>query len=245
MTPSTEFLLMAGVLVLYIYDSMLLLYCNEGILSPAGKNGWTVHFGSNYFPMFGKEPFVPNPFLLHRPLFRLSWQFEGQHHTEKWTPQNQAFSVLVPMVWIMMASLFIILPLGLFTRLGDNMIVVALVVFYSTVIVALLWVWRKRSIFRCSEKRFAGLAFESVICPPFALNLVRHLSANIPVPEDLVCATRRLQRPSDWLVSRAEFLARIEHEIEWEEEDSGRRIILIEHHRMLTEEGESCLARKS
>ena len=71
-----EVLLMILVVALYLYDSMALLYCNEGILVPT-SNGWKVRFGFREPKIRGKELFIPAPWLPHRPMFRLAWQFDG------------------------------------------------------------------------------------------------------------------------------------------------------------------------
>src|SRR5258706_16411317 len=94
-------LLMAVVIGLYLYDSTLLLYCNEGVLTPRGKADWSVGFGSDHARILGKEVFIPNPFLPHRPLFRLSWRWEGNssEEEENWTAHKTSLGPMAPMVW--------------------------------------------------------------------------------------------------------------------------------------------------
>lgn len=240
MVFSAEVLLMASVVCLYLYDSSLLLYCNEGILIPKGRNDWRVSFGSKNLQVMGRELYIPNPFQIHRPLFRLSWKFEGNNEVEPWAPPRRAFSTLAPIVWSMAIALFIFLPLGFFTRLGDLILLPALIILFSSILIALIWIWLNRSNFHLSEKRFAGLAFESLICPPFALNLIRHVAINVSVSEDLVSAARRLQNTIDWTETRVHLLARLDNEIEFEELDSERFKVLQERRRMLAAEIDPC-----
>lgn len=237
MIPSAETLLMLAVVGLYIYDSALLLYCNEGVLLPKGKDRWSLRLGSHSVGIFGKELYIPNPFLMHRPLFRLSWKFEGSAVSTPWSPPRNAYGTLVPMIWSIAVALFILLPLGFFTRLGDRILFPALLFIFANISIALLWIWFNRATLHLSRQRFAALAFESVICPPFSLNLIRHLSLGIPVDEDLVLAARRLQAPRDWDEARAALLARLDMALEGEDPESERFKLMRERRKMLGYDG--------
>jgi len=241
-----EALLMASVVGLYLYDSSVLLYANEGVLIPAGKH-WRVGFGSDKARLLGKELFVPNPLLPHRPLFRLSWQFEGGASASgtDWTTRRDTFGPLVPLVWIMTLALFVFLPAGLFTRLGERMILSAILLLYLGIVLALVWLWINRARFELSRRRLAGLSFESLACSPFALNLIRKISLGMPVHEDLASAACRLQDPEDWRSTRTQMIARLSEEIEGEESDSARSRALLEHRRKLSERDAACPPRKS
>ena len=236
-----DIVLMVVVVGLYLYDSAQLLYRNEALLIPTGKRGWIVGFGSEHFGVLGKELYVPNPFLMHRPLFRLAWQWEGDGAgNAPWEPPRGTLGPLVPLVWSMAAAMFVLLPLGFFTRLGDPMLLLALVLLFVSILIALAWIWIHRTPLRLSRRRFAGLAFESLICPPFALNLVRHITAAMPVGEDLVHAARRLQKSTDWARTRHALIGKLTNELEGEDADSGRHRQLLKLRQTLIDEGESC-----
>lgn len=225
---------MAAIAGLYLYDSALLLHCNEAVLVPGGRGGWTVAFGSQNLGVGGKELHVPSPLRIHRPMYRLSWQFESAGASaQPWAPAPQRFAALAPLLWLVAAALFVLLPLGLFTRAGDLALLAALALLYPSILAALAWTWRHRADFGLSRKRFAGLAFESLVCPPFALNLVRHLAANIQVREDLVSAARRLQGEDGWARTRRQLLKRLSNEIDAEEAGSERHGLLQQRLQML------------
>ncbi|MDR2452554.1 MAG: hypothetical protein LBE85_12510 [Candidatus Accumulibacter sp.] len=241
MTIGAELLLMLAIAGLYLYDSALLLYCNEAVLIPAGKDGWTVGFGSERFGAAGRELYVPNPFLLHRPLFRLSWKFENDGEVCAPSPLPRgAFSRLAPLPWIMAAALFVLFPLGFFTRLGDSILLPALILLFSSILTALAWLWRHRTEFDLSGGRFAGLAFESIVCPPFALNLIRHVALAMPIHEDLVSAARRLQEASAWEQTRERLILRLVNEIELTEPGSARYELLEKRRQSLLGECAPC-----
>jgi hypothetical protein len=206
---------------LYLYDSALLLYGDEGVICAVGGNGWAVRFGSG-IRIRGRDLFIPSPLLPHRPLFRLVWNTEGRGVAAeaRWTERRALFKPLAPFVWGILGSLFVLLPLGLFSRLGDAMVLAAVAVLYLNIVVLLGWLALKRAMFGVTRARLARLAFEALICSPLALNLVRKISAEMPVDEDLVHAARRLQTAEDWQASRKEIIARIEEELDFAAEES-------------------------
>lgn len=208
---------------LYLYDSALLLYGDEGLILAVGRNGWAVRFGSG-IRIRGRDLFIPSPLLPHRPLFRLVWDAEGRGGAvdARWTERRALFRPLAPFIWGILGSLFVLLPLGLFSRLGDTMVLAAVAVLYLNIVIVLGWLALKRSTFGVTRGRLARLAFEALVCSPFALNLVRKISAEMPVGEDLVHAARRLQRAEEWEASRRQLIARIEEELDFADEESRR-----------------------
>ncbi|MDS4016314.1 MAG: hypothetical protein RKP46_18440 [Candidatus Accumulibacter sp.] len=241
MSFSPEFLLMIAITGMYLYDSAQLLCCNEALLLPGRRSKWIVVFGSENTTILGKEIYIPNPLQIHRPLFRLSWEFEISREVfEPWEPPRQMFYPLAPFVWSMAIALFLLFPLGFFTRLGESILLPALLLLYGSILVAMTWVWFHRTDFYLSRRGFAALAFESLICPPFALNLIRHLAAAVPVREDLVSAARRLQSSANWLRTRTELIERLRNEIQCEDTDSERYGLLHRRWQLLIDEEVSC-----
>jgi hypothetical protein len=92
--------------------------------------------------------------------------------------------------------------------------------------VLLAWLTLRRSEFGLSARRLASLALESLLCSPFALNLVRKVSMGMPVREDLVLAARRLQQAKQWDESKQRIRERLEDELDAEEGDSEQAAAL-------------------
>ena len=217
--PPTEFVLQGAVIALYLYDSALLLHANEGVLTTVGRSRWQVRLGSETFQWQGKGILLPNPLTPHRPYYRLLWNMCGS--SSKTTPvaaPARSYGWLTPLTWLMAVALFVLLPLGLFTRFGDLMIVAALLCFYSAALGSLGYLWRQRNRFHCPAKRFVHLAFESLTCPPFALNMVRHLSLAQKCSADLAIAAQTLQSSADWERTSTLFIERLDDEINWAED---------------------------
>lgn len=231
-----ELALMAAAAGLYLCDSALLLYRDEGLLARAGRGRWQVLFASDRFHLMGRGVFLPNPLLPHRPLFRLDWRFPSpaSRVDDQWSARAALYRPLAPAVWGMAAGLFVLLPLGLF-RLGEPALLAALLVLYASIAAALVWTLIHRARLGVSARRCATLALESLLCPPFALNLVRKLSAAMSIRADLVQVARALQAPRDWEAARLEFVARLDEEIDAEEEGSARLALLVRSRRELAE----------
>lgn len=232
---------------LYLYDSTMLLSANEGVLSSTLAGRWNLHFGSEQFLLLGKEPWLPNPFLPHRPLFRLRWKQEGG--TEASAPWNPAdvspYWILCPMIGGMAIALFVLIPVGLFSRLGSTFVVFGLGFFYLNAIAALIYVLISRKVFGLSMRRVGAIAFESLACPPFAINIVRHISLSTEIAEDLLVSGRHLLHKSDWPPVIAEAAKRVQSAIDWETEGSERSAVLGTHHLTLSNELRSCQDKNS
>lgn len=231
---------------LYLYDSAVLLASNEVILSPRQSGRWVVMFGADSFQLRGKEPFMPNPLLPHHPIFRLSWNVEGLvGPCRPWSPPCTEYGVLVPYVWLMFLALFFVIPLGLFSNYGHGAIAAGIALFYLCAIAALIVAWIKRADFGLSQRRFASLALECLTCPPFAVNLIRHLSLGVRPREDFLVMIDQCLAPSERDAALSKVISRVRNEIDWEEEGSPRSRSLNAHLQFLCTESNTCRALNS
>jgi hypothetical protein len=235
----SELLLVAIYVGLYLYDSALLMYANEAILIPIGKDSWSVAFGSNKTTLKGKEVYLPNPILPTQLLFRLSWKFEknASHSIDDWTIRRDSLKEFGPAVWSLFALIFGFLPYALFSRQGDLFILLAFASIYINVVLITLLLWIKRKKNELTIKDFIGIAIDLIICPPFALNIIRRLSLRIPVTEDLVSAAQRLQTSESWEKTKVELLTRLDDEIGGEDDGTSRKVALLVRRGTISSEG--------
>lgn len=237
---NAEALLVAGMAGLYLYDSVQLLASNEVLLTPGRKGTWSALFGSGSFQLRGKEPCLPNPWLPHRPLYRFSWNKEGLvGPSQPWTPPKNEYAVLTSPIWMMALALFLLIPLGLFSSLGHLAIAAGVVLFYLNALLALTLVWLKRDIFPVTARRFAALAFESLTCPPFALNLTRHISLTAQPSEDFLSVADRLLAAEAREMALKKAIVRVKNEIDWEDEGTARAKKLNTHLQYLSQESDT------
>jgi hypothetical protein len=127
-----------------------------------------------------------------------------------------------PFVCAAGVALFGLLPLALFTELGAGFTLAAIVLLYAINIAALLQLWWLRGALKLSNLQVAQIVFECLVCPPFAVNLVRRLCMKLHHDEDFVTAATRLLLPADLDKAHAECLARVDEQIENEPEASTR-----------------------
>ena len=213
--PSTEWLLLSAAIGLYLYDSIVLLYANEAVVFPSGAERWRVAFGAENLQWRKRAVLLPNPLTPHRPLYRLTWAMERVASGAAGDPPARRFGALGPLVWIMAIAVFGLLPCALFSRWHDLLIVATLICFYTAALLAFVYLWRHRQRFHCSRRLFLHLLFESLTCPPFALNLIRHLALQQEQTAELVSACQRWQTPADWAMTRPLLIARLEDELSW------------------------------
>lgn len=245
--PHPEMLLVVGMVGLYLYDSALLLASNEALLTPGRKGRWIALFGADSYQVRGKEPFLPNPLLPHRPLYRFSWNTEGLVGPSRpWSPPTgKVYAILAPSIWLMLVALFVLIPLGLFSRLGNLAIAAGIVLFYVNALIALTLAWFKRGDYEISGRRFSFLTFESLTCPPFALNLVRHLSLSVHPREDFLSVVDGCLSGTERDAALKKVITRVKSEIDWEDEGTPRAETLNLHLKYLTRESNSCRALSS
>lgn len=235
-----EVLLVTAMAGLYLYDSARLLHSNEGVLAATLGGRWSLHFGAEHYTLRGKQPFVPNPLLPHRPVFPLRWNqllAPATPAAQRWTPPPFGpYKVLAPLVWLMALALFGLIPAGLFSRYGNLAVAAGILLFYATALLALVYVWFKRGALKLTGRQVGALAFESLTCPPFALNLVRHITWRAAPAEELVSAARRLLRKDDWAATLPAVIKRVDNAIAWENEGTPRAQALAEYQASLSRE---------
>ncbi len=229
MRGSAEAWLMLLAAALYLVDSFWLLAGNEAVLFRGWRGRWQAGFGAMRWRLAGREPYLPNPFMPHRPQFRLAWRIDGAEPRGHAAPPlfvPPELARFAPFVCAAGLALFGLLPLALFAKLGNGFTLAAIVLLYTINIAALLQLWWLRGALRLSKAQVSQLVFECLVCPPFAVNLVRRLCMKLRHDEDFVTAATRVMRPADLDAAHAECLMRVDEQIENEPEASTRLPLL-------------------
>jgi hypothetical protein len=197
----------------YLYDSSVLLYSNQAVLTGDTDRHWSARTGFRGFLLAGRTLCVLNPFTPHRPSFRLSWDFnalEPNAVQPQWAERIGELKMLAPLSLTAGIGLFVLLPLGMFTSLGAYAVIPALVLLYGSIVLSLIQVRRRRILIPSDRKRFLSLAFECLACPPFGINLVRRTTLAERITEPLPLAASRLLDASGWSKLRALCLSQLE-----------------------------------
>jgi hypothetical protein len=213
---SYEFELVALAVLLYLYDSTVLLSANEAVFIRARRDAWQVSTGWKGFLVGGRTVCVLNPLMPYAPCAKLRWDLCAAGPTqsnETWSTELPKLIVAAPWVISAAFALFILLPLGLFTPLGIYAILTAVAVLYGSILVALVLLRRAGLLRSMSTVKFIGLIFECLACPPFGVNIIRRVALMSKVNESLLGAGQRLLTPPEWLRVRAHCVAVLDQEL--------------------------------
>jgi hypothetical protein len=176
--PSFELLLALGVLGFYLYDSSMLLYINE-LVFIRGRRFWSFRCPGENWTLLGRRLYIPNPLTPDVPLFRLHWIDSNSRFKSDEGSLEEYLAALVPVQYLTMTLLlvfFAILPLFLFWYGSGPQLLWLFGVIYLNIILVLTVVYQRKSVFGLSNREFLSLAFESLVCAPFALNILRKLT---------------------------------------------------------------------
>jgi hypothetical protein len=209
-------------LVLYLYDSLLLLAANEAVLVRGVRGRWRGEFGLSHWRVRGKEPYLPNPLTPFLPLFRLRWSLEGDAHEELGGPLRipNAAPIFGAFSAISGLCIFVLFPIGLFQY--PLLTMPAIVLLYANVIAAIGTTFALRTNFCLSTRECAGLCFECLACPPFAVNLLRRLCARVRPEESFTSAARRLLGAEALECAMVQCLAKLDEQLDYEPEGTPR-----------------------
>jgi hypothetical protein len=221
LSHEVELLILA--VIFYLYDSSVLLYSNEAILTCDNARRWSATTGWIGFVLAGRSLCLLNPFTPYRPAFRLSWDFnrlEAETDDRDWPKRAQEFKSIAPLTVTAGIALFLLLPVGMFTELGRYAVIPAVIILYGSILLALWQVRRKRILAAVGRKHFWGFAFECLACPPFAVNMVRRITLADRIAEPLPLAGVRLLDADRWADLRDRCITRIDDAIQRVGEDS-------------------------
>lgn len=207
-------------LALYVGDAAKLLAPREMLLVEAGAGRLAAVFSEYPFTVAGRVLAFGPPLRPHRGVFVAPW---GGAWTDAapaviGTIEGLGRSLGVARaiaVWAF-ALLFLIGPV-LTVLLGPDAAVLGVAaLLYPTVVAAVVALWWRRRAFRLTAARAAWLSLEILLCPAFLPNLVRKLTAPLPIEADaaqLLVATatpdvrdallERLERRAEELVAEA------------------------------------------
>ena len=188
----------------------------NGVLYPVGATGWRLNSGAESLRLRGKNLFIPQLLLLHRPVFRRAWHSEQlvMQVREDWTAKRHAYGALAPVVYGSAVSIFVLLPYALLLDRRDAVLLLAVGWIYAHAVWAAAALLIKRNTWGLSTRRALMLGLECLLCPPITLNLVRRLSLAEVGQDDLVSAARALLDAPDWDAARGYFVAQLDAELE-------------------------------
>lgn len=177
MTLHDGLLLLGGVVMLYLYDSALLLFHNELVLV-GRRRGYDVSAGSA-FELGGRHVFMPSPFFPHQLLFRVNWPEHGApaHKAPMLRVRRVQVALAAMAYWVLLLlTLFAVgLPYVLLVARDVHLLLVWIAAIYAVIAIMLMHVYRYRKALNLSHRAVAAVALDALLCAPFALNIVRKI----------------------------------------------------------------------
>lgn len=221
-----------------MWDSVILLYNNEFILI-RDKYSWRLV--KEYLQeVSGRRFYVPNPFFPMRVIFRGIWVVEITPVVEEqgasvdhFYQALRSFNSYVTALWCM---LFVVLPIVLFILHADSIyLLIFMLVIYS--LVALLGgrIHRFRGALELSDKDVFSLCLEALLCPPFAVNLIRKIALRRGIKGDVVCYMSRCMDVNEFAALIAQIGERIDMVLAIKDEDDPEAKQLIAYRDSLRE----------
>lgn len=237
MTLSFEALLITGIFCFYLYDSATLAFSNElFFIESFGK--WSASFPSERLRVLGKLLLIPNPATPFNLLFVATWnETDGVTSVKSNDMANLLANTtyLRVSVIILMMMMLILFPLVTY-KFGLGIIaLVLLLLIYLTIIVMLCYLYIKKEFYGLSKKKFIALAFESIACPPFALNMLRKLSLKCPFQQDPIKFAVKKLDADGFNTFKKKLIEKLSEQLDWEnEEASPRSLYLTKYRKRLT-----------
>ena len=222
----TGLVIMGTICLIYIYDSTYLLYRNEAIVIAKFRNRFAIKLGSPSYTLFGRCVYIPNPLFAHRPIYRILWDAgnTGASLGSSCINEIGKFKLLklAPCMWLMLFASFVLLPIGFYVSHGLYLVIGVVVYFYLTIILLIVFLAIDKKILGINTIHFIGICFESLVCAPCALNIIKKSASANRVRADLIQLSRGLLSPSNLADFYHEFLTNIDAQLMVEQEGSSR-----------------------
>jgi hypothetical protein len=190
-------LLLGGVVVLYLYDSALLLYHNEIVLIGT-RSGYRVSAGSG-FEFGGRHVFLPQPLLPHQTLFRLSWPRQGVYASDtqpvRFHRVRVALAAVSPWACLLLLLFAVGLPYVLFVSGRVEALLAWIAAVYAVIVMTMVQVYRYRKALNLQRRAVAAIALDALLCAPFALNIVRKIGLRQHFQVDLRTVAKTVLPP--------------------------------------------------
>ena len=200
---SIQWQIVLAICLFYLYDAALLLKSDEGLLRRL-RNGWSGMLASQGFELRQQWLLWPPVFVLHQPLYRLRWNaaqitLPGDVQQAREQEAHAAsFKAFALPLYLLAALLFVALPLSMLVLHSELAQLACLGLIYLCTAVLSLLTLRHGRQGHSPRSLARSTALQILLCPPFALNVVRKLSLAYASSADLLQTSYALMRPEQW-----------------------------------------------
>lgn len=189
MRISIEAWFVIGIYLFYISNSLKLLHNNQLILCMTlGK--WKVICPDSQWQILRKTPYLFNPFLANSPIFCGTWSTATEaNNIEAAIAIDEFVNALSPLnyfVIILFVMMCLCIPLALLTYGTGFVFLSMMLITYTTILVMLAVLYTKRTELGLSQRNYFSIAFDCIVCPPYAINLIRKITWQYKVKFNLI-----------------------------------------------------------
>lgn len=231
---SPELLLLLVATLLYLSDAAQLLYTNEVLFLHRSRGVWRAYLPDGYPTIARRFLLIPKPLQPGSALLRVTWP-RGQR-AQASEPAGIGARVadvlkrLAPIRWLsalLLPQIFLALPLiYMYWGDGPEVIVALLLIYLQAIVLVSLFVSRCRAL-GLGWGKVALIAFESLICIPYAINVYRKATLHaLPKEHDILELDRALLSETELAAFRQALVEKIDRELEWNPDspDAGQRV---------------------
>ncbi len=185
-TDRLELLLAAGLVLVYLIDSLRLLGHREALVERIAARRWRVTFGAVRFEVLGKRPALPNPLRPDRASRVVEWSISAEKADAAaqvaWPAAGRGLGVLCLVLFVVV----VVLAPALLVAGEGFWFAAAIGTGYLVAIVAAVFLGMRAEQFGLARRTAVGIGVIGVICLPCAPNLLRAAGAgpklSVPLP---------------------------------------------------------------
>ena len=233
---AAELYFVGGALALYLLDASLLLYGDELVFARA-RGGWR-NLAVSESLVFRRRVLLPNPLTPYVPLRRVCWSDQDSGTAQ---PQPDAardfLRALRPLqigVVILLLLIAVALPAVLLAYGQGLPLLMLLALVYALNLGMAIWLWRQRAALGLAVRSCTILTVDLLACPPFAINLVRKITMQQPLPGDPLLFARERFSAEGFSALCALLARRVQCELAAEQPDGPHyRQLEALHHRLM------------
>lgn len=176
MFVSPEWLLAAGLIAIYLFDSMHFLQIGEAVVATRRASLRKLSFGSS-FELGGRRPYLPNPLTPWRPELRVDWasSSRGPSPGEITAEMSEHLRMVQPIAWfatVCAALVVVVAPVALVSG-GQGVFVASILMAVLCAVAGCVLVIRRRKYLGLSLWQAASISVVALICLPCSGNLGR------------------------------------------------------------------------
>lgn len=173
--------------ILYLTDLARLLHANEVLFVGRANGTWSALTPANGLRFNRKHAVLPRPYDPTVAAIRLMWPSDkppAKKYRKEFESRLEQLFVPRHVCLLLLPEIFLGIPIA-YSWLGNSVLTLAiLAVIYLQILFVVSWLFFSRKKLGLTWKTCLLLAFESLVCIPYAINLHRKLADKL-VPADV------------------------------------------------------------